>query len=339
LRRSARFAFHLSETNTSSIVRSVSAPTIRARVAFAIVIAIVAVLLCYGNTLTPWGRPGDFGLSWFGAHSLLTGRDAYSQVGPGLTYDWPWPLLYPATSFVVALPFALLPQLWATMTFVFLSCGLLAFSATSNGWHRVPMFGSAAFIFAAGSAQWSPLFTAALTIPFLAVTFAAKPTIGLALAAAGPSRVRKYALGGALLTVVLSVALFPSWPMEWLATLRRAPHIVSPLFRVGGVTVLLALLRWKRPEARLIIALACVPQAGAWYEALPLFLVANTLYETMTLSVMSCLGFLLYYPFMDVGSDVQVNHDIGALIVAFVYLPATIMVLRRPNEDEIDAVG
>jgi hypothetical protein len=54
---------------------------------------------------------------------------------------------------------------------------------------------------------------------------------------------------------------------------------------------------------------------------------------------MSCLGFLLYYPFMDVGSDIQVNHDVGALIVAFVYLPATIMVLRRPNEDAIDAVG
>jgi hypothetical protein len=85
----------------------------------------------------------------------------------------------------------------------------------------------------------------------------------------------------------------------------------------------------------LIIALACVPQTGAWYEALPLFLVANTLYETMTLSVMSCLGFLLYYPRMNLSSDLQVNHDIGALIVAFVYLPATIMVLRRPNEGDL----
>lgn len=320
-------------------MRSVSAPTIRARVAFAIVIAFVAVLLCYGNTLTPWGRPGDFGQNWFGARSILTGQDPYALVGPGLAYDWPWPLFYPATSFIVALPFAALPQLWAVLAFVFLSCGLLAFAVTATGWHHTPMFGSAAFIFAAGSAQWSPLFTAALTIPFLAVAFAAKPTIGLALAAAGPPRVRQYALGGALLTVLISVALFPSWPMEWLANLRRAPHIVSPLLRVGGLTILLALLRWKRPEARLIIALACVPQTGAWYEALPLFLVARTVYETMALSVMSCLGFLLYYPLMDRGSDVQVNHDIGALIVAFVYLPATIMVLRRPNEYEIDAVG
>lgn len=325
-------------TNTSSFARSSSAPGIRARVAFAIAIALLAALLCYGNTLTPWGRPADFGQSWFGARAILAGRDPYSLVGPGLAYDWPWPLFYPATSFIVAMPFAVLPQLPASLAFVFLSCGLLAFAVTETGWQRAPMFGSAAFIFAAGSAQWSPLFTAALTIPALAVAFAAKPTIGLALAAAGSMRLRQYALGGALLTVLLSLALFPSWPVEWLANLRRAPHIVSPLFRLGGVTILLALLRWKRPEARLIIALACVPQTGAWYEALPLFLVADTFHETMTLSVLSCLGFLLYYPLMDAGSDVQVNHDIGALIVAFVYLPATIMVLRRPNQRDIDQV-
>jgi hypothetical protein len=339
LRRHSRIAFHFFETFTPSFPVFARTPSLRARAAFAIVIAFLAVLLCYGNTLTAWGRPGDFGQNWFGARAILTGHDPYALVGPGLAYDWPWPLFYPATSFIIAMPLAALPQLWAVLTFVFLSCGLLAFAVTETGWHRAPMFGSAAFIFAAGSAQWSPLFTAALTIPILAVAFAAKPTIGLALAAAGPGRVRQYALGGAVVTALLSIALFPSWPMEWLANLRRAPHIVSPLLRVGGVTILLALLRWKRPEARLIIALACVPQTGAWYEALPLFLVANTLYETMTLSVMSCLGFLLYYPFMDVGSDIQVNHDVGALIVAFVYLPATIMVLRRPNEDAIDAVG
>ena len=299
----------------------------------------MAVLLCYGNTLTPWGRPGDFGQNWFGARSLLAGQNPYALVGPGLAYEWPWPLFYPATSFIVAMPFAVLPQLPAVLAFVFVSCGLLAFAVTATGWHHAPMFGSAAFIFAAGSAQWSPLFTAALTIPVLAMAFAAKPTIGLALAAAGTLRVRQYALAGGLVTGLLSVALFPSWPVEWLASIRRAPHIVSPLLRFGGVAILLALLRWKRPEARLIIALACVPQTGAWYEALPLFLVARTFYETMTLSALSCLGFLLYYPRMDAGSDIQVNHDIGALIVALVYLPATIMVLRRPNEGGRDALG
>ena len=47
------FAYHFAEANTSSFSRSGSAPTIRARVAFAIIIGFVAVLLCYGNTLTP----------------------------------------------------------------------------------------------------------------------------------------------------------------------------------------------------------------------------------------------------------------------------------------------
>lgn len=283
----------------------------------------------------PWARPGDFGQNWFGARSIISGENPYSQVGPGLKYDWPWPLLYPATSFVVAMPFAVLPRAWAIAAFVFLSCGLLAYSVTEKGWQRIPMFGSAAFIFAAGSAQWSPLFTAALGIPALASTFAAKPTIGLALGAAGPPRVQRYALIGGVILVVASIALLPGWPADWLALLRRAPHIVPPVGRLGGVFILLALLRWKRPEARLILALACVPQAGAWYEALPLFLVPNTRNESMLLATLCSLGFLLYYPRMDLVSDVQVNRDVGALMVAFVYLPATIMVLRRTNEGQI----
>ena len=250
-------------------------------------------------------------------------------------YDSPWALLYPATSFLVAMPLSWLPVLWATVVFASISSALLAYSITQNDWDRWPMFGSAPFIFAAGSAQWSPLFTAALTIPPLAIAFAAKPTIGVALAAAGSVRVQKYAACGGLLLLVGSLLWLPSWPQEWLANVRLATHISSPLFRTGGIIVLLALLRWKRPEARLILALACVPQSGAWYEALPLFLVATTRYETMLLAILSSLGFLLYYPQMDQVNEVQVNHDVGALMVAFVYLPAVIMVLRRRNEGDV----
>jgi hypothetical protein len=298
---------------------------------------IAGGILCYGNHLTQWGRPGDFGQSWFGARSLVAGIDPYLEVGPGRTYDWPWALFYPGTSFVVAMPLAWLPLLWATVLFAAVTSALLAYSVTEDGWHRWPMFGSAPFIFAAGSAQWSPLFTAAMTIPVLAIAFVAKPTIGVALAAAASVRVQKFAAYGGLVLLIASVLWLPSWPLDWLANVRMATHVTSPIFRTGGIVVLLALLCWRRPEARLILALACVPQSGAWYEALPLFLVAATRRETMLLAVSSCLGFLLYYPRMDIASDVQVNQDVGALIVAFVYLPAVIMVLRRRNEGDVPA--
>ena len=185
---------------------------------------------------------------------------------------------------------------------------------------------------AAGSAQWSPLFTAAMSTPILAVAFAAKPTVGLALAIAGSARVRTYAICGAIILFMASIAWLPSWVSDWIANARTANHIASPLFRTGGVAVLLVLIRWRRPEARLILALACVPQSGAWYEALPLFLVPRSRNETILLAISSSVGFLLYYPRMDLVGDIAVNRDVGALVVAFVYLPAIILVLRRENQ-------
>jgi hypothetical protein len=317
------------------ISNDVAVPGNRARLAFALAIGLVAGLLCYGNQLTPWGRPGDFGQSWFGARSLVSGINPYPEVGPGRMYDSPWPLLYPATSFLVAMPLAWLPRLWATIAFSSISSALLAYSVTETGWHRWPMFGSAPFIFAAGSSQWSPLFTAALTIPVLAIAFIAKPTIGVALAAVAAGRVQKFAAYGGIVLLIASILWLPSWPADWLDTVRTATHISSPLSRAGGMFVFLALLSWKRPEARLILALALVPQSGAWYEALPLFLVAATRAETMLLATLSCLGFLFYYPRMDLVSEVQVNEEVGSLIVALVYLPAVIMVLRRPNQGDV----
>src|SRR4029078_6587043 len=64
----------------------------------------------------------------------------------------------------------------------------------------------------------------------------------------------------------------------------RAMHI-----RVGGPLILLALIRWRRPEARLIAALACVPQTTLLYEAVPLFLVVYGWYEGLMLSILTII--------------------------------------------------
>ena len=82
------------------------APSTRARFGFAVAMGIFGVLLCYGRHLAMPAHPGDFGLSWFGARSLLDGQNPYELVGPGLPYPWPWPLVYPGTAFVAALPVA-----------------------------------------------------------------------------------------------------------------------------------------------------------------------------------------------------------------------------------------
>jgi hypothetical protein len=310
------------------------APQLRSRIVVAIGIGVYGVLLSYGFHLAHPNHPGDFGLSWFGARAIIEGRNPYALVGPGLEYNWPWPLVYPGTAFVVALPLAWLPLLPAVFAFVFISSALLAYAITSDGWFRLPMFGSAAYIVAAGAAQWSPLFTAAIGIPLVASLFAAKPTIGLALAAAGSRRVQYSAAAGSLVLLSLSLILFPSWPMLWIRQLSYATQMAPPFLRFGGPFTLLALLRWRRPEARLILMMAFVPQVGSWYEALPLFLVPATYREMMSLSSFTLVAFLLQGPVAKGMSETQFNDFVGSLMIAAVYLPAVIMVLRRPNESK-----
>jgi hypothetical protein len=303
------------------------------RVAVASLIATIAALFPLAEHVRVPTRPTDFGIVWFGARSLLHGIDPYPLVGPGRTYSWDWELYYPATSMVIAMPFAWLPEYIAAAAFVWISTALLAYAITEKSWDLLFLFPSSAFIVAARAAQWSPLFSAAFCLPWLGFVLAAKPNVGGAIALASASRklLLMAALGALVLTGV-SLMLLPSWPVGWMTALSNASHLSAPIARMGGFLVLLNLLRWKRPEARLILLLACVPQTGSWYEALPLLLVASTRRESQILSLVSSLGFLLIRFMIHGQPEVQFNREVSALMLAFAYLPATIAVLRRPNE-------
>lgn len=310
-------------------------PTTRSRILVAVAIAALSALLFYFEQLRGPGGHSDFGQAWFGARALLQHANPYDLIGPGRAFEWLWPLFYPAPALVVAIPFAWLPELLAATAFVGVSAGLLAYAITSGGWYRLPLFLSSAFVIAARAAQWSPLITAALCIPALAWVLAAKPNLGLVLVVySRSSKPLKIALIGGALLALLSLALLPGWPVDWLSNVRSVDQFTIPITRGGGVFVLLALLRWRRPEARLIVALACVPQTAYWYEALPLLLVPATYRESLSLSLISSLGFLLERHLVGNQPDVA-YHDVGTLMIAFIYLPATLLVLRRPNTGEL----
>jgi hypothetical protein len=217
-----------------------------------------------------------------------------------------------------------------------LAAGALAFAATRDGWSRVPMFLSGSFALALTSQQWAPLLTASLFLPAYAWAYAAKPNIGLALFLARPTRAAfAWAAGGALVLGAVSLALRPSWPAEWLAVTHQAPHIRALVRHPAGVVVLLGLLRWRRPEARLLVALACVPHSTLFYEALPLlFVVPQTPAQTRALWALSWVGTLaevtlVFAPGYGTFSDHV--YLVGELMLALVYLPCLILVLRRPN--------
>ena len=101
-------------------------------------------------------------------------------------------------------------------------------------------------------------------------------------------------------------------------------HALAPVTLPGGALVLLAGLRWRRPEARLLLAMACLPHTVAFYEAVPLFLVPQRWTEACGLWASTLIAYLLA---RHAGTYIAGAH----LIVWLGYLPAVAMVLLRPN--------
>jgi hypothetical protein len=303
------------------------------RAFLSVLIGSAAALVCYAQIKATPGHLPDFGLSWFGARSLVRGQNPYDLVGRGLAFDWPWPLVYPATSFAAVIPLSFFPQIEATLVFVFLSFCLLAYSIDR---YRLPMFLSMPVVIAAAAGQWSPLLAAGVGLPWVASLFACKPTEGLALLTLGSRETLKFAAAGALFLGVVSLILFPSWPIVWLGQLKHARvQMAPPLLRPWGFLILLAALRWKDARARFILALSVIPAVGAWYTAVPLFLVPNNWKQVMTLSMTSSLGWLLQASVVNAASETQLNTQVGSLIVLSCFLPSVLMVLipinRKPG--------
>jgi len=242
-------------------------------------------------------------------------------------------MMYPATAMVAALPLSVFPEEIAAFLFVAISGGLLAYAVTRDGWYRLPLFLSWPYVVAISHGQWSPLYTAIVYLPSLGWILAAKPSIGAAVFAASSSRrLVISALVGGIVLIFVSFALLPTWPMDWLESLKTQIRVDTPLTRLGGGVVLLALLRWRRPEARLLVALACVPQTIDWYETVPLLLIPNTYRQSLVYSAILSLGFILPPYVIPNGPEARMDMQAGILMIALAYLPATIMVLRRPNE-------
>jgi hypothetical protein len=286
--------------------------------------------------------PRDFGQVWFAARSIVHGVNPYPLVGPHLAYDWTWPLLYPLPAAVMAIPFAPLPLNVATVLFTTLIGAAFAWALMAHGY--TPLFGffSGALHLAAEEGQYSPLFAAAAVIPWLSLFLIAKPTIGAAIFVARPSW---WAVSGALLFGAIAFAIQPHWVHDWLDAVARnnrqwAPQSPyrAPILFPGGVVALACLLRWRRPEARLVAALACVPQTTVLYEAVPLFLVPRTFLETTVLVVCSYLQHW-FGRFFAAGVPTAQEHVTlsGRWLALSMYVPVTLMVLRRPNKGTLPA--
>lgn len=289
-------------------------------------------LLALARAVTEPGFPTDFDQLWVAARGLASGRNPYLLVGPGREFQWDWPLYYPLPAVISVLPFAPLPVAAARVVFATVGGGVLAYALARTGFERFPLFLSASFLIATWRTQWSPLLTAAIFIPALGVFLIAKPNIGLGvLAALDGRRALLTALVGMAAIALLSFVWFPSWPAHWRIAIDHSPHIRAPVAQIGGPLLLLAVIRWRRRDARLLAVMSCVPHTPSLYDLLPLFLVARTRRESMLLALLSHALFAAVVTLGPFASFDLYAAALGRLAIPLMYIPALIMILRRPN--------
>jgi hypothetical protein len=281
--------------------------------------AAVVVWLRYRHL--PPTATSDFDAAWAAARALRAGMNPYAAIQ---SPPWPWTLQYPLPAVLLASPFSFLPLDWARSLFMAVSVGLLAFGLSRRAWWPLIALLGGPILIAVFSVQWTPLLTAAALLPWLGAVWAAKPTTGAGLFAAYPSR--GAVLGGLVLTG-LAFAVWPHWLEGWRHALIGAEQRPAA-FRLGGVLLLLGLLRWRLPEGRQLAVLALVPLSPHLYEAVPLALVARSRRDMLALTLCGTLGVIAGY-FWPPAHVPDHGPRQWAIMFLAGYLPALVVTLRH----------
>jgi hypothetical protein len=292
--------------------------TPRERLAIALIIALgagTATMLAFIQRPEMLAR--DFTYPLRGAQALLNGLDPYEAIQPSGPPPYDWPFMYPLTAALVAVPFAVLPMQLAGVLFVTLSVAAFVYVMTKGGMGRCWALLSVPFCLSVVLAQWGPLMIAGAMNPLLGWSLAAKPTIGLALFAYRPGW--RTALA-ALALVLLAFIVQPDWLTDWVRVARTLDGHPVPATNVIGAGAVLSLLRWRRPEARLVGVMALMPQNLYFYDQLPLLLVARTGREAFALTLTSWVAWAGMK--VQCGAEPFCGAHAEPWILACMYLPA-----------------
>lgn len=272
----------------------------------------------------------DFSYPWRAARALFDGHNPYDVIRAVGEYPFNAPLLYPLPAAIVAAPFSFLRPEIAGALFVGLSSALLGWALLRDSPYRLPLFLSAPFVQAAILGQWSPLLTAAALMPTYQFLAAAKPTVGLAAWLYKPSL--KGIVGGLALVAIAFIVL-PGWLGDWLDSTSGMRKYRGPATTLLGAFLLLGLLRWRRREGRLFVAMSLIPQLPVFYDSLILWLIPSTLWQSLALSAASWVGYLAWYP--SHASPLQ-NEIAFPWLVFTIYAPALVLLLLLPSRESTD---
>jgi hypothetical protein len=296
-------------------------PDWRLRLAIALLLGVVSSAYC-GWSISVARVPSDFEFWWRAARVLLDHGDPYLRIEN--TSGWPLPdrLFYPMPALLVAIPFARMPLPLAAGMMLGVGSGLLAWVLSRDGFWRLWIFATPSFVMALKVGQWSPVLTVAAFVPALGWLAAVKPTLGLSVLS---YRLDWRAFVGAALVTVASLAILPAWPLEWITNLHHLLSHPSPIVTPLGMVLILALLRWRTPEGRLLLAMACVPQLLFFADQLPVYLVARSRAQLVWLACCGVIAWSTWFLRLKAG-DLYVTAAAPYVMVG-VYAPALLVIL------------
>jgi hypothetical protein len=288
-----------------------------------LVLALAFVLGCR-LVLYAWmpDRNNGFDLLYDAAARLVRGESPY----PLATQSFPYPL--PAV--LLAVPFTVIPLGLARPIFDVLVGWAFVYALWRyRGQYALLALVSGAYLFAMGNGQTTPLMVAAILVPALGFLLAVKPDTSVSLWIARPSWM---AVSGVSLFLVLSLVVLPSWPRDWwMALPLDNRELVPPVLRPFGFILLLAALRWRLPEGRLILANALIPQTTLPYELVSLALIPTKRLEMVIFVAGSWIAVAAAARLHLSQSMAEWTATGWPVTLCAVYLPMLYLVLRRSS--------
>jgi hypothetical protein len=309
---------------------SASLPRRTHRLALALAIGAGSALLNFGMANRP-NAVMDFIYPFTGAQMIARGQDPYQTMGSinrSAKAPFDLPLYFPLPAVLPLVPLTPLRADFAGAIFFGCSAALLAWFVTKRDFWRVHIFASAPFVLATTVGQYTPLVLLAALIPAAGGLATFKPNIGLAVLAYRPSWT---ALVSCLVVGLLSLLVIPRWPFEWLHIIRydvtTSHYHLAPWRAPFGWILLLAVVAWRRPEGRLLLAMSLLPQLLFFYDQLPLWLVPQTRSQSILLTASSQIAMIVWFLFKEVGDSIVLSAF--PFVLALIYLPALAILLRN----------
>jgi hypothetical protein len=265
------------------------------------------------------------------ARDWLAGKNIYL---PFVLNPDPVNVRYPFTAYLLSVPLTWLPD-WIAAGILFgLGSGILAWFILrkAKNWYLL-LFLSWPFVNNLFFGQFAPYIVSMFFTPSLLFMVLVKPQLALPFVLTQkPNRTGLLLAGGLLL---VSLALYPMWPVDWLKTLHNYYGFQPLFFLPLGPVILLALIRFRDKRAWLLVLLAAMPQRMV-YDQLGVLLVAENRKQMIFLVLCSWLSFPALF-FYNGWENVPWGWQNWILIES--YLPALLVVLMPTLREFISKVN